>query len=268
MLPKTAEYALLSTQGQESNLSEENAMNAIRVQDTVGEVVARRPALSRVFEATGVDYCCGGKRTLDEVCREKGFDPQSFLAMLEQSAVASDGEPVVDAAAMSLTELVDHILETHHAYLRVELPRLNGLTEKVVAAHGAHDDRLQQLRQTFLSLAGELASHMMKEEQILFPMIRRLETSDVLPAFHCGSIANPIRQMELEHHDAGAALERIRTLTDEYSPPDWACNTYRAMLDALAHLERDMHQHIHKEDNVLYPRAIKRQAELVATESQ
>jgi regulator of cell morphogenesis and NO signaling len=241
-------------------------MSAIRVQDTVGDVVARRPALSRVFEATGVDYCCGGKRTLEEVCREKGFDAPSFLAMLEQSAAASDGEPVVDAAAMSLSELVDHILEAHHAYLRTELPRLNGLTEKVASVHGGHDERLHQLRQTFLSLFGELSSHMMKEEQILFPMIRRLEMSDMPTAFHCGSIANPIRQMELEHHDAGAALERIRTLTDEYSPPDWACNTYRAMLDSLAHLERDMHQHIHKEDNVLYPRAIEREAELVAME--
>jgi regulator of cell morphogenesis and NO signaling len=93
-------------------------------------------------------------------------------------------------------------------------------------------------------------------------MIRRLEASAGLPAFHCGSIANPIRQMEIEHHDAGAALEQMRTLTDEYTPPTWACNTYRAMLDSLAHLERDMHLHVHKEDSVLYPRALKREAEL------
>jgi regulator of cell morphogenesis and NO signaling len=105
-------------------------------------------------------------------------------------------------------------------------------------------------------LAGEMSSHMMKEEQILFPMIRRLEACESLPIFHCGSITNPIRRMETEHHDVGGALERIRTLTDSYWPPQWACNTYRAMLDALAHLERDMHQQVHKEDNVLFPRAI------------
>jgi regulator of cell morphogenesis and NO signaling len=239
-------------------------MSALQVQDTVGEVVARRPALSRVFEAAGVDYCCGGKRTLGQVCQEKGLDPQAFLAMLEQSDLTTDEEPMVDAATMSLTELADHILESHHAYLRAELPWLNGLTEKVAAVHGAHDPRLQELRQTFLLLAGELSSHMMKEEQILFPLIRRLDAGDMPAAFHCGSIANPIRQMELEHHDAGAALERMRTLTDEYSPPDWACNTYRAMLDALAHLERDMHQHIHKEDNVLFPRALDLEAALAA----
>jgi regulator of cell morphogenesis and NO signaling len=229
--------------------------------------VARRPALSRVFEAAGVDYCCGGKRTLEQVCREKDIDPQFFLTMLEQATTVNDGEPVVDAAAMSLTELADHILDTHHDYLRAELPRLNGLTEKVAAAHGVHDARLHLLRQTFQSLAGELASHMIKEEQILFPMIRRLDTGDMPPAFHCGSVANPIRQMELEHHDADAALEQIRTLTDDYSPPAWACNTYRVMLDALAHLERDMHQHIHKEDNILFPRAVKLESELVAMEA-
>jgi regulator of cell morphogenesis and NO signaling len=228
----------------------------------VGEVVARCPALSRVFEEAGVDYCCGGKRTLHEVCREKGLDPKSFLATLEQRASAGDGEPFVDAAAMSLTALADHIVETHHAYLQNELPRLDRLTERVATAHSGKDARLNQLRQTFLMLAGEMSRHMMKEEQILFPMIRQLEASDTLPAFHCGSIANPICQMESEHHDVGATLERIRKLTDDYQPPEWACNTYRAMFDALAHLERDMHQHVHKEDNVLFPRAITLETEL------
>jgi len=237
-------------------------MSTFCVQDTVGEVVARRPSLARLFEAARIDFCCGGKKTLAEVCREKGLDPQSFLATLEEAASASDGEAVIDAAAMSLTELADHIESTHHAYLRDELPRLNMLTERVASVHGADDARLREVRDTFLALAGEMASHMMKEEQILFPMIRQLEASERLPAFHCGSVANPIRQMELEHHDAGAALEQMRTLTDEYTPPTWACNTYRAMLDSLAHLERDMHLHVHKEDSVLYPKALKREAEL------
>lgn len=237
-------------------------MSELRIQDTVGQVVARHPVLARVFEEARIDYCCGGKRTLEVVCREKGLDPQSFLARLSQSASSTDGENFVDAAAMSLSELVDHILETHHAYLRDELPRLNMLTEKVAAVHGAEDPRLVDVRKAFAGLANEMASHMMKEEQVLFPMIRRLEESDTLPMFHCGSVANPIRQMEREHHDAGAALDCLRTLTDGYAPPDWACNTYRAMLDSLARLERDMHQHVHKEDNVLYPRAIRREAEL------
>lgn len=237
-------------------------MATIHIEDTVGELVARHPALLRVFEVARIDYCCGGKQTLAKVCQEKGFDPQEFVAALQQAASATIGEPVVDAAAMSLTELADHIETTHHAYLREEFPRLDMLTARVASVHGGDDTRLREVRETFLALAGELTSHMMKEEQILFPMIRRLEASNGLPAFHCGSIANPIRQMEIEHHDAGAALERMHTLTDEYTPPTWACNTYRAMLDSLAHLESDMHLHVHKEDNVLYPRALRREAEL------
>lgn len=237
-------------------------MTTIHIEDTVGEMAARYPALLRALEAAGIDYCCGGKKTLADACREKGLDPHAFVTDLERATKAADGEPIVDAAAMSLTELADHIEQTHHAYLRDELPRLDMLTEKVASVHGADDARLGQVRETVLGFAAELSNHMTKEEEILFPMVRRLETSDVLPAFHCGSIGNPIRQMELEHHDAGAALERMRVLTDEYTPPTWACNTYRAMLDALADLERDMHRHVHKEDNVLFPRAIRLESEL------
>jgi len=237
-------------------------MSTIQTTETVGELVAHHPALSRVFEAVGVDYCCGGKRTLDQACQQEGLDPVALVAMLEQAAATDDHAELVDAAAMSLTELADHIEQTHHAYLRRELPRLDALTDKVSTVHGQSDPRLRDVHATLRGLANELMSHMMKEEQVLFPMIRQLETSRELPVFHCGAIENPIRQMELEHHDAGAALERLRSLTDDYTPPDWACNTYRAMLDALAGLERDLHQHIHKEDNVLFPRAANRQAEL------
>jgi regulator of cell morphogenesis and NO signaling len=236
-------------------------MRAIQVEETVGAIVARRPALSRVFEKVGVDYCCGGKKTLGQACQEQGLDVQSLIAALEQDDDQCD-DPPVDAASMSLSELADHIEQTHHAYLRCEFPRLETLTQKVASAHGTTDPRLYTVRETFLGLAQELSSHMMKEEQILFPFVRRLEASDEMPAFHCGSVANPIRQMELEHQEAGAALARLRELTDDYTPPDWACNTYRAMLDALAHLERDMHQHVHKEDNVLFPQAIAREDKL------
>jgi regulator of cell morphogenesis and NO signaling len=237
---------------------------AIELENTVGQLVARHPRLSRVFEEAGVDYCCGGKRPLAEACRQKGLDPAAFVARLEEAAAKANGQDYVDAAAMSLAELADHIELAHHAYLKQELPRLDFLTAKVSNVHGQHDNRLHEIRRVFLQFAGEISVHMMKEEQILFPMIRRLASSESPLSFHCGSIANPIRQMELEHHDAGDALEQFRSLTDGYTPPDWACNTYRALLDALAGLERDMHQHVHKEDNVLFPRALAREAELAA----
>jgi len=229
--------------------------------DTVGAIVAKRPALSRVFEQAGIDYCCGGKIPLDQACQKKGIDPQTFLVTMEEAVVAAGTEPLVDAAAMTLTALADHIEGTHHAYLKMELPRLGAMTTKVAAVHGEHDARLAQVRDTFAGLAAEMASHMMKEERILFPMIRQLDASKSAPAFHCGSVANPIRQMELEHDQAGGALAKMRELTDGFTPPDWACNTYRAMLDALAQLEHDLHQHVHKENNVLFPRAIALEAE-------
>lgn len=231
-------------------------MNTFNVSDTVGEVVAQSPALSRVFEDNGIDYCCGGGQTLDQVCQKKGLDPKVLLATLQESAQGSAEESVVDAAAMSLTELADHIVETHHDYLRSELPRLAGMTQKVAAVHGEKDPRLSQIKDTFSAMAEELSSHMMKEEQILFPMVRELDVSETTPAFHCGTLANPIQQMESEHDNAGSALAKLHELTDGYTPPDWACNTYLAMLDGLAYLELDLHQHIHKENNVLFPRAL------------
>ena len=163
---------------------------------------------------------------------------------------------------MTLTDLANHIEETHHAYLRAEFPRLDMMTEKVAAVHGDHNESLHAVRQTFLALVAELQSHMMKEEQILFPMVRQIDSDEPTPASHCGTIANPIRQMEAEHDIAGSALETLNGLTNGYTPPEWACNTYRAMLDALAHLESDMHQHIHKENNVLFPRAIELENEI------
>lgn len=233
--------------------------NALQVTDTVGAIVAQRPALSRVFEQAGIDYCCGGKIPLAEACRKKGLDPQQVLAQLEAAAAVAVGGGV-DAGKMTLTQLADHIETTHHAYLKTELPRLEAMTTKVAKVHGEHDSRLPQVNEVFLALQQEMNSHMYKEEQILFPMIRQLEASAAVPAFHCGSVANPIRVMEMEHDQAGGALAKMRELTDGFTPPDWACNTYRAMLDALAHLEHDLHQHVHKENNILFPRAIAMEA--------
>ena len=231
-------------------------MGTYKMTDTVGGIVAQRPALSRVFESERIDYCCGGKKTLAEVCQSKGVDQQGLLAKLEKYvATEADGQPMVDAAAMPLAELADHIEQTHHGYLREELPRLERMTKKVAAVHGEHDLRLHEVAQVFLAMAEELTNHMMKEEQILFPMIRQLEQSETVPDFHCGSLANPIRMMEMEHDSAGSALERLQELTDGFTPPEWACNTYRAMIEGLVALERDLHQHIHKENNVLFPRA-------------
>jgi regulator of cell morphogenesis and NO signaling len=238
----------------------------IDLQTTVGELVKERPARSRVFEKLQIDYCCGGKLPLAEACERQEIDPQSVLQQLEESDAqpAPDEAALVDADAMSLTELADHIEQTHHAFMKSELPRLDALTQKVLEVHGNADRRLADVRRAFVSLYEELVGHLMKEEQILFPMIRQMESATGTPAFHCGSIANPIRQMEYEHDNAGNALAIMHDFTDGYQPPDWACNTYRAMLDGLRQIELDLHQHIHKENSVLFPKAIRLEAELAA----
>jgi regulator of cell morphogenesis and NO signaling len=157
---------------------------------------------------------------------------------------------------MSLSELTEHIEQTHHVYLRSELPRLDEMTENVASIYGEKDPRLHRVRDTVLAVAAELSSHMMKEERILFPMVRQLEASDETPMFHCGTLANPIRQMEMEHDQVDSALRHLRELTEGFTAPEWASNTYCSLLDVLAHFERDMYQHIHKENDVLFPRAL------------
>jgi regulator of cell morphogenesis and NO signaling len=236
-------------------------MKSIDAECTVGEIATQVPGITGIFESLGIDYCCGGRKTLDEVCREKGLDSGAVLNMLQDNdRAAAGGARSPDVSEMSLTELVDHIQNTHHAYLHAELPRLAKMTQTVASIHGKSDPRLHQVRETFRAMALELWQHMFKEEECLFPLVRQLEASERTPSVHCGTVANPIRQMEIEHDDAGSALERLRELTDGYSPPASACQTYRALLTGLAFLERDMHLHIHKENNVLFPHALKIEA--------
>ncbi|QEF97786.1 Iron-sulfur cluster repair protein YtfE [Stieleria maiorica] len=223
---------------------------------TVGDFVRQSPSLARVFERLNIDYCCGGKVTLARACEKRGIDTADVLQQLDKCNADAQTDRFVDADGMTLTELADHIESTHHAYLKEELPRLDLMTEKVARVHGDNEPRLQTVRDAFVALKAELEPHMMKEERILFPIIRQLEASSDRPEFHCGSVANPIRQMQHEHDEAGKLLETLSESTDQYSPPEWACNTYRAMLDALKRLEADMHQHVHKENNVLFVKAL------------
>ncbi|MCL4694875.1 MAG: iron-sulfur cluster repair di-iron protein [Candidatus Hydrogenedentes bacterium] len=236
-------------------------MATISLEKTIGQLVTERPSRSRVFEKLGIDYCCGGKKTIAEVCEKKMLDPGMLLEALDAEA-ATDADSAFDYGSMSLSELADHIEATHHSYLRAELPRLSRMAQRVAKVHGDNDQRLQGVSDTFDAFAAELESHMAKEENVLFPGIRQIDGATKMPNLPFGSVANPIHCMEQEHDGAGSALERMRELTDGFTPPDWACNTYRALLDGLHDLELNMHQHVHKENNVLFPRAIEREKEL------
>ena len=231
-------------------------MNTITAEKTVGELVRERPGRSRIFEELGIDYCCGGKKPLSEACAKKGRNVDEVLEAINEADLAGSMEDADDYDVMPLDALADHIVATHHAFLVRELPRMQQMAAKVAKVHGEKDERLGELASVVNALADELSSHMMKEERILFPVIRQLTQTDSLPAMPFGTIANPIRAMEAEHDTAGNALVDMHRLTDAYTPPDWACNTYRALLDGLHELELDLHQHIHKENNILFPRAM------------
>ena len=237
-------------------------MSTLSTKSTVGQWVSEYPQTARVFEELQIDYCCGGGIALAEACGKKQLDADNIVARLTEIVANARDEPTENWLETQLTELCDHIEQTHHAYLRQELPRLTEIVDKVVAAHGAKHAELGELKQVFAALRAELEPHMFKEEQILFPAIRQLEAAANRPSFPFGTVANPIRMMEHEHDTAGNALADIRRLTRDFLPPDGACNTYRVMLDSLQALEGDLHQHIHKENNILFPRAQKLEASI------
>jgi regulator of cell morphogenesis and NO signaling len=226
----------------------------------IGDIVAARPALARIFERLGIDYCCGGKQTLAAACRAKGLEPQTVAALLEAAVSVTGTTPAeVDAAGMTLTQLADHIEVTHHAYLKTELPRLVEMSERVARKHSWRDARLPEMHGLVVALTEEMLSHMEKEERILFPLVRQIDAGAAGP--DGGGLAAPIRQMEVEHDSAGRAIARLRVLTDGFAPGPDACNTHRALLAGLAEFETDLHRHVHKENNVLFPRALDRAAQ-------
>jgi regulator of cell morphogenesis and NO signaling len=230
----------------------------VTASETVGEIVAANPSSARLFERYGIDYCCSGNTPLAEACSQKGLSVEEFSReLLAADAPAREQ----DWRSAPLAELIDHIVARHHGYLRTEMPEIEGKIGKVLQAHGdRHGDQLSALGRVFGGLKTELSEHMMKEEHILFPAIRRMEATSSL-AMPAGAIHYPIRVMEHEHATAGQALAEMRRLTDGFTPPDDACNTFRVLYRQMEELESDLHLHIHLENNILFPRA----AELEST---
>jgi regulator of cell morphogenesis and NO signaling len=239
-------------------------VTALDVNTSVGQWVAQHPATSRIFEASGIDYCCGGNKPLAQACADRKIDPRELLSRLEQATTSAYAAGLSNWLEAPLAALCDHIEQTHHAWLKTELPRLTAIVAKVVRVHGADHPELASVEQSLAELRDELVPHMFKEEMILFPAIRRLEQAAEAPNFPFGTLANPIQMMEFEHDNAGAALARIRELTQDYRVPHGACNTYLAMLDGLHTLEEDMHVHVHKENSILFPRAVSLERERAA----
>jgi regulator of cell morphogenesis and NO signaling len=224
-------------------------------ESTVAEIATAAPAAIAVFQQHQIDFCCGGRVPLAQACRARGLDVDDVLAELRAAVTPADAEP--NWADASATALVRHIQKRYHDRLRVELPRLGAMLKKVVSRHGDRlPEKLRPLQHTFETLQAGLLAHLDKEDQVLFPVIVRLENGSPQPAPDVPDwMAAPIAVMEAEHEDAGATLKFIREVTDGFAPPEWACPTFRGLYYGLSQLEAEMHVHVHLENNVLFPRA-------------
>jgi regulator of cell morphogenesis and NO signaling len=230
----------------------------IAAKNTVGEIAATVPGSTREFEKLGIDYCCGGSRSLGEACTQANISIDEVLAQLEKSA-ATASPADQDWKSVPLADLIAHIKATHHVFIRTECPRIQALAAKVVGVHGKNHPELAEVQQIFTALTEELTVHLMKEEQILFPFVIRMEESAIAgepaPPAMFGTVMNPIGMMMREHDGAGDALGMLRSATRNYTVPEDACISYRTLYEALQGFEADLHQHIHKENNILFPRA-------------
>ncbi len=234
------------------------------VTQTVREVAINIPAATRVFEQLGIDYCCGGNKSLERACGEANVPIQQVVESLQSATFSAESRQNIpqenEWAKAPLADLISHINNTHHKYTREEIARLGPLFERVCRVHGANHPELPKMREDFRSLAQELTTHMMKEERVLFPFIERMEEAviagePILPG-PFGTVNNPVAMMEHEHETAGALLHGLRALSHDYLTPDGACFSYRTLYSALQEFERDLHQHIHLENNILFPRAV------------
>ena len=244
-------------------LEKEILMVQIDVSMTLAEAVDAHPAMAREFERLGLDYCCGGQRTLAEACTLVGIDSDATVA--ELTAAAANGSTATAWARMSADDLVDHLVATHHRYLWDEMPRVSALVDKIVSVHGARHPELGDVAACYAHIRADLEPHMLKEERVLFPMVRELAAASESPSFHCGSLRNPISVMLSEHDAVGDLLAKLRRLTNGYTPPADGCASYAACFSAMAEIEADTHLHIHKENNVLFPLVVRLEAERAVT---
>lgn len=223
-------------------------MSAVDPGDLVGDLVVRDPGAATLFEQLGIDYCCGGRRTLAEACAQRGLDAVTVAAVLEGRSRAPETGTEHDVARSSIGELCDHIVSAHHERLREELPQIAQLIGTVVRVHGAGHPELADVQRVFAGMRTELEAHLDVEERELFPRCRRLEE----PGAGAGPDEGLLALLEHEHEATGDALLALRELTGGHDRGRALCGTHRRLLDALRALERDIHQHVHEENNVLF----------------
>lgn len=233
----------------------------VATEKTVRELALENPAVTRIFEKLGIDYCCGGNQSLEQACRAANLPIDQVLDSLTLAESATQAAQTNrDWQKESLSDLIAHIISAHHFFTSTEVARLGPLFDKVCSVHGKNHPELMQVRASFQNLAQELTMHMMKEEMVLFPYLVAMERAVIrgepISPSRFGSVNNPIHMMEHEHDSAGNALRAMRGASTGYTPPGDACVSYQTLYKALADFEADLHQHIHLENNILFPRAI------------
>ena len=233
----------------------------INSETTVKEVALHMPESTRLFEQLKIDYCCGGNKPLGEACVSAGLDVDTVMEMLGEVAESSSQDASAgDFQNASLPQLIEHILNTHHVFTKSEMARLDALTAKVIEAHGRNHPELLDVGELFKQLCSDLTPHMFKEEQVLFPYIVAMTQAALdnqpTPFSPFGTVNNPVRMMMKEHDTAGEILRELRAVTSDYKVPPDACISYQTLYQALENFERDLHQHIHLENNLLFPKAL------------
>lgn len=233
--------------------------------ETLGQIAAKDLRKAQIFKKYGLDFCCGGKKTVKEACAEKGLD----VTKIEQELQHADKLPAsrpLPYGDWSLDFLSDYIVNTHHSYVIKTLPDIRQYAEKVMKVHGDHHPELKRIHQLVEEVNAELMAHMVKEERVLFPYVKELVASkkntQPLHAAHFGTVQNPINMMEMEHELVGKNLEEIRTLSNNYTLPEDACASYSLLYRLLEEFEEDLHLHIHLENNILFPKALAMEKQL------
>lgn len=228
------------------------------MEKTIGQMVANDYRTAQVFKAHKIDFCCKGNRTLSEVASKKGLDLEILMEELDQVQSKDLGDRP-DVASWPLDLLVDYIEKKHHRYVEEHIPILNQYLDKLCRVHGERHPELFEIFEHFRQSSGELAMHMKKEELVLFPWIRKMVEGiadrEALDPPHFGTVRNPIQMMMQEHDNEGERFRKIAALSNDYTPPADACNTYRVTYSLLQEFEDDLHRHIHLENNILFPKA-------------
>lgn len=229
----------------------------------IGELVAKNYKTASVFKKHKIDFCCNGNRTISEACERKNIDTAELINELNNTLI--NQEQNIDFNAWELDLLADYIEKTHHRYVVSKIDEIKPFLNKVARVHGDHNPELKEIEILFNQSAQELTHHMQKEEQVLFPFVRNMVAAKLeqkpVPQPHFGTIENPIAMMKHEHQNEGERFEKIAALSDNYNPPSHACNTYRVTFALLKEFEDNLHQHIHLENNILFPKAVELEKE-------